>query len=130
MDNIDREEGLATVRKKQLGEARRYGLGLGDWSAEVADASVGSSVVLPVGAFTEFHFAHVQSAFDLLRVESESGKNVGRLDKALTSQDWDTLNKYSREYDAYLRGGEGQADACDGFPKELVYRRDPFEREQ
>lgn len=48
-----------------------------------------------------------QSAFDLLRVESESGKNVGRLDKALTSQDWDTLNKYSREYDAYLRGGEG-----------------------
>jgi hypothetical protein len=67
------------------------------------EASVG-----PIIGFVESScFLCGQSAFDLLRVESESGKNVGRLDKALGSQDWDTLNKYSREYDAYLRGGEG-----------------------
>lgn len=39
-------------------------------------------------------------------MELESGKNLGKLESALAVKDWDTLKKYSREYDAYLRGGE------------------------
>lgn len=51
----------------------------------------------------------------MLRVESESGKNVAKLEQALVAQDWDTLNKYSREYDAYLRGGEEAATHGPGW---------------
>jgi hypothetical protein len=51
-----------------------------------------------------------QEAFRLLEAESsgQSG-NVAKLESALEAGDWAKLTTLTKQYDGYVRGGEGRA---------------------